>query len=76
MAEVSLQDTRTGSTIPARLARALRGALPVLSVVLAIIVVWYLACIPMNRAWTEDRAPDGVELAFSDILADIWVQER
>lgn len=76
MAEVTLQDTGTGSTIPARLARALRGALPVLSVVLAIIVIWYLACIPMNRAWTEDRAPDGVALTFSDILADIWVQER
>ena len=55
----------------------MRSLLPVLSVVAAIILLWYVAAVGMNQQWTRDQAARaGVELTFSDIVADAWAQER
>ncbi len=52
-------------------------ALPVLTVVAAILALWYAAAVWMNATWTRDQAERaGVELSVSDILTDTMAQER
>jgi NitT/TauT family transport system permease protein len=52
-------------------------ALPVLSVILAIIVAWYLGAVLLNKTWTYDQAARaGVEVTLSEVLADTMVQQR
>lgn len=52
-------------------------ALPVLTVVMAIIVIWYGATIWMNAQWTRDQAARaGTELTFGQIVADTLSQDR
>ncbi len=51
--------------------------LPVLTVLCAILGIWYLAVVPMNMAWTKAQAERaGTELSFADIVADTMAQER
>ncbi|MBF9035639.1 ABC transporter permease subunit [Rhodobacterales bacterium HKCCE2091] len=58
-------------------ARAAGGAvLPILAVVLAIVTLWYLACIPLNSAWVIDRAGPEADLSTGDILSGVFNQER
>ena len=55
----------------------MRSIVPVLTVVAAIIALWYAAAIAMNQQWTRDQAERaGAELQFSDIVADTLSQER
>ncbi|MEY2957168.1 MAG: ABC transporter permease [Gemmobacter sp.] len=55
----------------------MRRFLPVLTVVAALIVVWYAAAVALNAQWTRDQAARaGVEAGFGDILRDAFVQER
>lgn len=55
----------------------MRSVLPVLTVVVAIVALWYGAAIWLNSAWTYDQAARaGVELSFGDIVADTMAQER
>lgn len=55
----------------------LRNLTPVLTVVAAIIVIWYAATIWMNAQWTRDQAARaGTELSFSQIVADTMAQDR
>ncbi len=55
----------------------MRSVLPVLTVVVAIVALWYGAAIRLNSAWTYDQAARaGVELSFGDIVADTMAQER
>lgn len=55
----------------------MRSVLPVLTVVVAIVALWYGAAIWLNSAWTHDQAARaGVELSFGDIVADTMAQER
>jgi len=50
---------------------------PVLTVVLAIVVVWYAGAVGLNARWAEDKAQRaGVELSFSELVADTWSQDR
>lgn len=50
---------------------------PVLSVVAAIIVLWYAATVWMNAQWTRDQAARaGTEVTFSQIVANSFDQER
>ncbi|MEM9318562.1 MAG: ABC transporter permease subunit [Pseudomonadota bacterium] len=49
---------------------------PVTLVLIVIVLVWYLACIPLNQAWTIDRAGPDADLSAAEILDDVWVQER
>jgi NitT/TauT family transport system permease protein len=57
---------------------ALAGAvLPVLTIVMAIVAIWYGASVVMNRAWTLDQAQrQNVELSAMEIVADAMNQER
>lgn len=66
---------------PTRMAGALaamaRAVLPVLSVILAIIAIWYGASVMMNRAWTLDQIQrQNLEMTPSQIIADAMTQER
>lgn len=56
----------------------MRHVLPVLTVVLAIVVIWYAAAVGLNRAWIYDQAARaGVEPASGmALVAETWNQER
>lgn len=56
----------------------MRHVLPVLTVVLAIVVIWYAAAVGLNRAWIYDQAARaGVEPATGmALIAETWNQER
>lgn len=57
-----------------RAVRRVLGALgPVGLVVGAIVIIWYLACIPMNRAWIEDRA--GEPQTLQQLIPVVWQQD-
>ncbi|WP_411836774.1 ABC transporter permease [Paracoccus sp. ME4] len=51
--------------------------LPVLTVLLAIVAVWYLAAIRMNATWERDQAARaGIELTLPDLVARTLNQDR
>jgi NitT/TauT family transport system permease protein len=55
----------------------MRSLLPILTVVAAIVAIWYAAAVWLNSQWTYDQAARaGVEIGFSEVVADAWVQER
>ena len=55
----------------------MRSILPILTVLLAIVAVWYAAAVWMNAAWTYDQAARaGVEVTFGGVVADTLAQER
>lgn len=56
----------------------MKHVLPVLTVVAAIIALWYAAAVGLNRAWVVDQAARaGVEPARGMVLvAETWSQER
>ncbi len=55
----------------------MRRLLPILTVLLVILAGWYLACIPLNAAWTRDQAARaGVEVSFAQVIAASYDQER
>ncbi|MCR9152124.1 MAG: ABC transporter permease [Rhodobacteraceae bacterium] len=50
---------------------------PILTVVAAIVAIWYVATVGMNAQWARDQAARaGVELSFGEIVADTLAQER
>ena len=50
---------------------------PVLAVVLAILLVWYLAAVWLNSAWAQDQAARaGVALPFNERVSQTLSQER
>ena len=66
---------------PARASWALtglmRGVLPVLSVLMAIIAIWYGASMMMNRAWTLDQMQrQNIDMTPIEIIAAAMTQER
>jgi NitT/TauT family transport system permease protein len=70
---VTDRPTRTAGV----LAAMARAVVPVLSVVLAIIAIWYGASVMMNRAWTLDQIQrQNLEMTPSQIIADAMTQER
>lgn len=59
------------------LSRGLRRVLPVLSVLLAIILIWYVAAVAMNARWERDQAARaGVEIALPDLIGKTLTQDR
>ena len=55
----------------------MKSVLPILSVVLAIIVVWYGATVALNAQWTRDQAARaGAEVSFVDVVRDTMAQAR
>jgi len=50
---------------------------PVLTVVAALLVLWYLAVVPMNAPWERDQAARaGTELPFGQLVANTMSQDR
>lgn len=57
--------------------RLLHKVAPVLSMVVALIVLWYGAAIWLNTHWAEDKAQRaGVTLTITALIADTWSQEK
>jgi NitT/TauT family transport system permease protein len=55
----------------------MRRALPVLTVLAAILAVWYLAAFWVNAAWTYDQAARaGAEPTLSQVFTDTMTQRR
>ncbi len=55
----------------------MRSLLPVATVSMFVIALWYVMAVVMNSAWTLDQAKrSGVELSFSEIVFDTMEQER
>jgi NitT/TauT family transport system permease protein len=56
----------------------MRHVVPVLTVVLAIVVIWYAAAVGLNRTWIYDQAARaGVEPATGmALVVETWNQER
>jgi NitT/TauT family transport system permease protein len=55
----------------------MRNILPVLTVLSALLLVWYAAVVPMNAQWTRDQAARaGVTLTAGEIIADTMAQDR
>jgi NitT/TauT family transport system permease protein len=56
----------------------MRHVVPVLTVVLAIVVIWYAAAVGLNRAWIYDQAARaGAEPATGmALVVETWNQER
>jgi NitT/TauT family transport system permease protein len=51
--------------------------LPILTVVVGIIVLWYVMAVVLNAAWAYDQAGrQDVELGFVDLVAATWSQDR
>ena len=51
--------------------------LPILTVVAAIVVIWYAAAIGMNKKWALDQAARAeVTLSTGELIADTWSQDR
>lgn len=55
----------------------MRNALPILTVVIAILGLWYLAAIGLNAGWAQDKAKRaGTELSVTELVADTWSQQK
>ncbi len=55
----------------------MKSLLPVLTVVCALLALWYAAVVPMNAQWTRDQAARaGTELTLPALVADTMNQSR
>lgn len=55
----------------------MRSILPILTVLVAILVIWYGAAMKLNSAWTYDQAARaGTDPTFVDVINDTMSQER
>lgn len=55
----------------------MRNLVPVLTVVAVIFAIWYAAAIVLNAPWAHNKAERaGVELTFSELVADTWSQNK
>ncbi|MEM7723018.1 MAG: ABC transporter permease subunit [Pseudomonadota bacterium] len=53
------------------------SVIPVLTVLAAIVAIWYVAAVGMNRAWTLDQMERrGLEMTPMEIIADTLNQDR
>ncbi|WP_439142215.1 ABC transporter permease [Planktotalea sp.] len=55
----------------------MRNLVPVLTVVAALIVLWYGAAVWLNTPWAYDKAQRaGVELSTTELIKDTWSQKK
>lgn len=55
----------------------MKSILPILTVLAAIVAIWYGAAVAMNSTWTRDQAARaGIEPSFSEIVTDTMAQDR
>ena len=52
------------------------SVVPVVTILVALVAIWYAAAIPMNSARTYMMAPDDAEIPFSELVADTWSQKK
>ena len=51
--------------------------LPVLTVIITIFIVWYIAAIWLNSSWAYDKAMrEGNQLSSIELIADTWSQDK
>jgi len=57
--------------------RVVKSVLPILTVLLAIVALWYGAAVWLNSTWTYDQAARaGTEVSFGALVKDTLAQER
>ena len=55
----------------------MRSLFPIITVVVALFVIWYGAAVALNAHWAKDQATRaGVELSFNELVADTWSQKK
>jgi NitT/TauT family transport system permease protein len=56
----------------------MKRAIPILTILIALVVVWYLAAIALNAPWQNDvyRRGDVTNVPLSQFVADTWNQEK
>lgn len=55
----------------------MRSVLPVLTVLLVLVALWYAAAVRLNSTWTYDQAARaGAEVSFGTLVRDTLAQER
>lgn len=55
----------------------MKSILPITTVSIAVVILWYGFSVVLNSTWTKDQAGRaGVEVTFSEILKDTMVQQR
>ncbi|MEM8570275.1 MAG: ABC transporter permease [Pseudomonadota bacterium] len=55
----------------------MKSALPILTVVTAIVAFWYVGAIWLNAAWAYDQAGrEGIDLTFRSLISETWSQDR
>ncbi|SFR16326.1 ABC transporter permease [Poseidonocella sedimentorum] len=55
----------------------MRNLGPILTVVAAIVVIWYAGAVGLNAAWSKDQAARaGVELSFGEMVSQTLSQDR
>lgn len=54
-----------------------RSILPVVSVLLVLVALWYAFAVVLNAPWAQDRAAKaGKELGFTELVAETWSQKK
>ncbi len=55
----------------------MRNLVPILTVLTALIAIWYAAAVGLNAKWAYDQAGRaGVELSFGDLVTETWSQDK
>ncbi len=55
----------------------MKSLFPILSVLAAIMAIWYGAAVWLNSTWTYDQANRaGTEVGFAELVKDTWAQDR
>ena len=55
----------------------MKNLFPILTVVAAIVVLWYGAAVWLNAPWAYDKAQRAdITLSTSDLIADTWSQKK
>ena len=49
---------------------------PVATILVFLVVVWYAAAIPMNANRTYMMAADDAEISFNELVVDTWPQKK
>jgi len=72
-----MTEAALNAPVPRRLRIATGDLLPILTVLLVIVAVWYLGAIRMNASWERDQAARaGIELTLPDLIGRTLTQDR
>ncbi len=55
----------------------IRNLVPILTVLVALVLIWYAAAVRLNTPWALDKAErTGTELSYSEVIADTLSQKK